>query len=145
MGYRGWIALAAAALALAGCGGSDTSERSDYTTKATAICREAQRNLRAVGNPGAGVGLEAFARRTAAILRREERALRALEPPQEIAADMDRALALMRQLRAKLLVLKRQARSRSLGRIQRALVAAKELDDKGDVVLRRVGLAACAG
>jgi hypothetical protein len=142
---RATAALVAASVWLAGCGDDGELSRAEYTKRATAICADAQRELRALGDPGEAVGLVSFARRTAGVVERQAEALRDLRPPRDLAPRVDRALAVLDRLRASLLELARVARSRKAGRIQRVLVETKAIDDEGDVLMRRLGLPECAG
>jgi hypothetical protein len=84
------MASSLAALVLSSCGGASVSLR-QLRAQATAICREAGRQVSSIALPASPVGGAAFVNRGAALLEVELRRLRALQPPSDQSGDYEAA------------------------------------------------------
>jgi hypothetical protein len=94
----GIIALGAAAV-IAGCGGGsddDSSSAAEYREAADAICADSERQTDAVESPSDDpTEVAAFLREGLTIERAALDRLRALDPPEELRADHEQAVALI--------------------------------------------------
>jgi hypothetical protein len=70
------------ALALAGCGGSDSSSKTDFVKQANAACTKARTDA----EKARGRGIVAFANRVLLYQRNKLKAIEAITPPDELKA-----------------------------------------------------------
>src|SRR5437764_14663888 len=128
------LAVLAALVALAGCGGGSGSSAADYRTAASKICDDANRRAAALKPPSNLAGLRPYLAKTLAIVERDTGRLRALHPPADLKADHDAALRLqaeaIRRLRA--LLGRLQSARPSVPELQAALAAVKSLSYQAD-------------
>jgi hypothetical protein len=94
------IAILSAAALIAGCGGSDDSDRlsaDELRTQADAICAEYDTATDAIAAPTDEAGAVPFLEQSRDAMRDALEQLRALEPPEDLQASWDRALALQQE------------------------------------------------
>jgi hypothetical protein len=91
--------VVAALLAACGGGGGDRLTKAEYIVQADAICKQADGEIAALGDPKTLAELAELADRAVAIGRAELSKLRALKPPRADEATLDQAYDLIgRQL-----------------------------------------------
>jgi hypothetical protein len=92
------LALAAAALLLAGCeiGGGGSGEQEEFAQQADAVCQDYAQRIGGIPPPQTFLrDFAVYMRRAVPIARQQNEALRALTPPQDSADDYRRMLALL--------------------------------------------------
>src|SRR4051794_6508309 len=140
-------AVALAAAALAGCGGSDHRLSAQaYRAQATRICNDSRRQTAALGKPRTTRQFKAFLTRGIAVTRRNVARLERLHPPKDLQAAHDgivagerRGLAQLQRLSAQL-----HGDSRDVAVLKRAQPALSRLSSDADARYRRAGLPACS-
>ncbi len=151
--WPGW-ALAAVAVAVAACGGSDGPSRAQFAARAEAICGDVTRTtapLQRQVREAARLREPALVfRRTALLHRRlaaaEARAADVIDatPHPEDDDEVRQWLAALRRARASREQLANAYDARDLGLIARSVAATDRLQQRADALARRVGAPACA-
>lgn len=128
-------------LALAGCGGATGDE--NYVTRATAICKQTNERLRALGAPQSFIDTQLYARRAKDAVGDEIDELDELEPTPERAGSFDLYLATLEERRRLLGELAEAADGNSMQRMQ---TVGDELDALGQTAREQAeaaGIAPC--
>lgn len=138
-------ALAAVALAAAGCdGGSDRLSERELRERANAICARYDEQIDEVAAPTSADEVARFAERAAELTREGVAELRALEPPAELEEDYARFLAEGDGVVALSERLARAARAGDVAELETILAEAQESERRSDRIARELGLDDCA-
>lgn len=138
------IALVALAAAAAGCGGDDRLSREEYVKQADAVCAKYEKRLDALPEPESTEDLKAVIDEGLPIAREGTEELKALEPPEELEADVDewherndKNLELIEDLGA-------AAEEDDEERIQELAAEADRNEQEADRIAAEIGLDNCA-
>jgi transcriptional regulator with AAA-type ATPase domain len=142
---RGCAVVAVALIAAGGCGGGDDRlSRDEYVKQADAICAKYQKRLDALPEPENVQELKELVDEGLPIAREGYQELKALEPPEELEADVsewfernDRNLELIEELG-------QAAEEGDEQRIQSLASEAEKNEEEADRIATGIGLDVCA-
>ena len=143
-------AAAVAALALAGvatgCGGGGGDERlskEEYIAQADAICKQANEEIDALGEPSSLEEIATLAADAIEIQTKSLADLRALKPPEADEAKLNEAYALIDQQVGLGKEILEAAEAGDLEKIQEILAEGEPIDDQADAIAADYGLTEC--
>jgi cysteine sulfinate desulfinase/cysteine desulfurase-like protein len=139
--------LAAVATATASCRNGDGDgrlSREEFLRRADAICADYDARLARLGNPASIAELGRLAARALPIAREGVAKLRALEPPEELARDVERWLARNDENVSRIAAIGEAAQADDATRVQEIASAATANERRADALARRLGLRDCA-
>jgi hypothetical protein len=142
------VALVVAALALAGCGfgGGDDKEKDQFLQRADSVCQSYGQRIGNIPPPQSFLrDFAVYMRRAVPLARQQNRELRKLVPPDDVADDYRQMLGLLDQQLAFAQVAGEEAYA---GRDDRAQVAYRESlgpASEASRIARRIGFSSCAG
>lgn len=135
------IPLTASVLALlAGCGGGSLT-KAELISQADAICAETEKKIDALGTPETPADLKEFAGKAATAAKEQVDKLKALEPPDEVKADWDKALGLLDQQVGLADQLAESADDQA--KLQEIISKGDELNTESDRLAENIGLKEC--
>jgi hypothetical protein len=142
-------ALAALAIAVAGCGGGgggggQTLSKSEFQSKANAICKQFNADIAKLGAPSNFSEVPAFTDKAIALSDAALDKLNDLKPPKEFQDDWSQWLDYGSQLHDTADELKTAAKNKDAKALQAAGVKADARDKKSDAIATRLGLPTCA-
>jgi hypothetical protein len=135
-------AAAASSLGLAACGG-DTLSRQELTTKADAICQRAKAELQKLDEPKTIGDVKQLADAAVEVNERAAKDLKALEPPDAVAADYAKAMKNIDKQTDLARRLGTAAEKQDTAGIQRIAADGQRLDAEGDRLAKNIGLKEC--
>lgn len=135
-------APAVLALAIAGCGGGGGVSKSEYVSKADAICSKYNAKIKALGNPDPSE-LGKFVGKGKALASQELAELKALDRPDELKKDLDEVYGILDQEIAKFDDLQAAAEKQDAAAITKAVGELDKLDKRSEVIAKKIGMKAC--
>ena len=84
------VALLVPVLLVAACGGGSSLSKSDYVSKAEAICKDANDKFKALARPSDAAGFQSFVEDTVQIAEDATKRLEDLDPPSDDKAELDK-------------------------------------------------------
>jgi hypothetical protein len=142
-----WAALAvlvASALAAScGGGGGDPLTKEEYIAEADAICKDANEQIDALGEPQSAEDIAEFAEQAVAIGEEQLAKLRALRPPEADEATLNGAYELIEQQLDLARQLGPAAEEGDLARIQELVAEGQRINDEADQIAADYGLEEC--
>jgi hypothetical protein len=152
--------LAVLAGAVAGCGssGDSASTTSASTPPVTqpgdgnaafvadveAICIDVNRKIGRLGTPRNDRQLAAISARAVALVGDAARQMRAVDPPEDLAADYDRFVALVEEQGDAFDDVREQTLAGDIEAVRQALARSDEANREQDLIADNIGLRACA-
>ena len=147
---RRWIGIAialAVALAAAGCGagdgGGDRLTKEEYIAQADAICKQANEEIDALGEPATLEEIVTLAASAIEIQEESLAELRALKPPEEDEATLNEAYDLVEQQVEVGKQVKAAAEAGDMETIQTLIAENDPLDEQADQIALDYGLTEC--
>jgi hypothetical protein len=129
---------------LAGCGGgSKRLSRTEYASKADAICGKYSQETKALANPSNLKDLATVAEKTLPILDKAIGDLRKLKPPTDEQATVDAWLAQVANLKGDLAEIRDKAKSNDLQGVQAVVPKAAEHNRASNQLASRLGMSVC--
>lgn len=146
---RSPLLVLAAALALAGCGGSGgksggTLTKAEFVAQANAICKDYEARIDALGEPGSVDDLVDLAAKAKPIAESGVAQLRALKPPEELQTRYDEYLATGDVNVALLAQLGIAAKAGDFAAIEKVGTEGEDNSDKAHGIAAELGLTECA-
>jgi hypothetical protein len=136
-----------ATLVLAACGGggggSESLSADEFRQQADALCKEFEQKLDDLGTPSSADELGSFVDNAIPIIEDGNDALAELEPPEELAADWDRALELQKQNLEVARDLQDAIHDNDLTKVQELVTKLDETDAESTALARKIGLEEC--
>ena len=142
----GVVALLGAALVLAGCGGEDGGGQlsaEELRSQADAICARYDDEFNALGEPTSADELDAFLDDAIPLVEEQTNELEELDPPDELADDWNRAMAVQREGLANVRALQDAVQNGDATQIQELLAKAESIRAESDQLARDLGLETC--
>ena len=134
----------AVALGAAACGGGDDGlSRAEYIAQADAICKRSQRRLEDLGQADSVNRFVQLTERAIPILRKQFRDIDALEPPEEIAAQVHEWHEVNTRGVEELEDLPQAVRVRDRARSEALLRRAARHEERAAALARRIGFKVC--
>ncbi len=144
---RSRLALAVAAVALAAaCGGEDDSvrlSRAEFVEQADAICADADGQIAALGEPTSLGELAEYGAEAIAINEEAFAALRALDAPEELQAQLDEAYGLLERQIELSRELVAAAEAGESDQVNAVGTEIGQVNDRADAIARDIGLREC--
>ena len=150
--FRLIAAAAVAALAIAGCGGGDKSNKSqgysDFSAAANKVCNDANPDIKATTSKLTGKATEDSPVFDELVPKLEDAAakFKALKPPKELKADFDQFNSVTEQQIALAKKAQQAAKSGDQAayvQVLKEIKAAKSLDQQGDLAASKMGAGDC--
>jgi hypothetical protein len=145
---RGVAPLAGAlTLLLAACGGGSGEEQrltaDQFRQQADAICKQYEDKINALGSPNSLAELGNFVDKAVPIIEEGNEKLGALQPPEELADDWERAMDLQDQNLGVAKDLQQAIRDQDTPKVQELLAKLDETDAQSNQIARNMGLEEC--
>jgi hypothetical protein len=148
MRHRVAALAGALTLLLAACGGGSGEEQrltaDQFRQQADAICRQYEDKINALGSPSSLAGLGDFVDKVVPIIEEGNNKLAALQPPEELAGDWNRAMDLQDQNLGVAKDLQEAIHDRDTTKVQELLSTLEETDAQSNQIARNMGLEECA-
>jgi hypothetical protein len=135
--------LATTALAGCGGGGSESLSADEFRQQADAVCKEFEQKLDDLGTPSSADELGSFVDKAIPIIEDGNDALADLEPPEELAADWNRALELQNENLGVARDLQDAIHDNDLAKAQELVTKLDETDAESTALARKIGLEEC--
>ena len=131
---------------LAACGGSGGNRlsKTEYASRANAICAQFNRQVAGFGGAADLKALARLSDRTLPALEETTRKLRALRPPKDEEAIANEWLASLERLHADVVRIRDRARANDLRGVQRVVPGATKDNRRADALANRLGATACS-
>lgn len=137
------VAVAVVAAACGG-GGGERLTKEEYVAQADAICAKANEQEDALGDvPSDPAGLAGYLEQEKAIGEEQVTSLRALEPPEELQAQVEQAYDLLDQVLAKLDEAIAAAKAGDIEQLTAIGAEAQRLATQADQIAQEIGLTVC--
>jgi hypothetical protein len=145
---RGVAPLAGAlTLFLAACGGGSGEEQQltadQFRQQADAICKQYEEKINALGSPNSLADLGDFVDKAVPIIEEGNDKLAALQPPEELADDWNRAMDLQDQNLGVAKDLQQAIHEKDATKVQELLAKLDETDAQSNQIARNMGLEEC--
>jgi hypothetical protein len=134
------LALVLACFA-AGCGGGGNG---DFKAQAKAICKRYNAKITALGTPSSPADIPQYVEKAVPLIQQGVAELRALEPPQELAADYNRMLDETEKAIPAARALGQAAAKSDAAGVQKALKEGNAANQNSDRLATKIGLTECA-
>lgn len=141
----GRVAIVAAVVLLAACGGGDGDRLTadDFRQQANAICAEYEGRLDEVETPSSPEDLQRFVDETVPILEEGTAELEELRPPEELEDDWNRVMELNREQLDTVRELRTAAQEADVARVGELLQQGEEASRESDRLAAGLGLDRC--
>lgn len=142
----GVAAVLGAVLVLAGCGGENGGGQlsaDELRSQADAICAKYDDEFNALGEPASADELAAFLDEAIPLFEKQTDELEQLDPPDELAVDWNRAMAVQREGLANVRALRDAVQNGDATQIQELLAKADSIRAESDQLARDLGLETC--
>ncbi len=136
------LALAASVALVAGCGGGDRLSKEEYIAAADAVCAEANASIDALAEPTEET-LDEYLAKAEEISRAQLDKLRALKPPADDEATLNRAYDLVEQQIALAVGASEALKSQDQAEIDRISAEIDKLNAEADKIANDYGLKEC--
>jgi hypothetical protein len=141
---RGALAVGAALLLAAGCGGGGGSlSKGDYAKKADAICAKYNRKINALGSPKSLADIGPFADKALALERKGNQELRDLKPPKDEEQTAKRWTAQNDKVADAVADLSAAAKKNNRAGIQAALRRGQAANKQANALAKQLGAQVC--
>jgi hypothetical protein len=134
-------------LLLAACGGGSGEEQrltaDQFRQQADAICKQYEDKINALGSPNSLAELGNFVDKAVPIIEEGNEKLGALQPPEELADDWERAMDLQDQNLGVAKDLQQAIRDQDTPKVQELLAKLDETDAQSNQIARNMGLEEC--
>lgn len=142
--------LAAAVMGVAGCGGDDDEDggsgaltKAELVSKADAICGDLNKRIDALPAPDSVEDVATFSEDALKIFEPAVADLKALEPPDEVEADYDRAMELLDDQIDRTKELQQAGEDKDEAKIRSVIAEGDKADEEGDKLAKKIGLQKC--